>query len=134
MSQEESMKEMSGIVAQVRRRIAFPVGIVGLLEASRTSARLPDAGLYGFIALSLGFAAWWGSKTAARDKLKAELEAKGLDMSTVDNIAVLKWVAEQDKMGKGKEAVRQIYKAYETESNPWSPFFKPVGVGKQSKK
>ena len=49
-------------------------------------------------------------------------------MSTVDNIAVLKWVAEQDKMGKGKEAVRQIYKAYETESNGVVPFFKPVGA------
>ena len=136
MSQEESMKEMSGIVAQAFGvGIAFPVGIVGLLEASKNlGADSADAGLYGFIALSLGFAAWWGSKTAARDKLKAELEAKGLDMSTVDNIAVLKWVAEQDKMGKGKEAVRQIYKAYETESNPWSPFFKPVGVGKQPKK
>ena len=67
--------------------------------------------------------------------LKAELEAKGLDMSTVDNIAVLKWVAEQDKLGRGKQAVKQIYAAYETESNPWSPFFKPVGaVGKGPKK
>ena len=84
---------------------------------------------------NVGFAAWWGAKTAARDALKAELEAKGLDMSTVDNIAVLKWVAEQDKLGRGKQAVKQIYAAYETESNPWSPFFKPVGaVGKGPKK
>ena len=36
MSQEESMKEMSGIVAQAFGvGIAFPVGIVGLLEASK---------------------------------------------------------------------------------------------------
>jgi hypothetical protein len=41
----------------------------------------------------------------------------------------LKWVKKQDDLGKGKQAVREIYKAYETESNPWSPFFKPSGVG-----
>ena len=133
LSQEDSMKEMGGIVAQAFGvGIALPVGVVGLLEASKTlpGAQDADVGLYGFLAVCVGFAAWWGAKTAARDALKAELEAKGLDMSTVDNIAVLKWVAEQDKLGRGKQAVKQIYAAYETESNPWSPFFKPAGVGK----
>ena len=48
----------------------------------------------------------------------------------MDNIGVLRWVKKQDDLGKGKQAVREIYKAYETESNPWSPFFKPAGVGK----
>ena len=138
LSQEDSMKEMGGIVAQAFGvGIALPVGVVGLLEASKTlpGAQDADVGLYGFLAVCVGFAAWWGAKTAARDALKAELEAKGLDMSTVDNIAVLKWVAEQDKLGRGKQAVKQIYAAYETESNPWSPFFKPVGaVGKGPKK
>lgn len=62
------------------------------------------------------------------------VEAKGLDMSTVDNIGVLKWVAEQEKLGKGKQAVKSIYRAYETESNPWSPFFKPVGAVPAQKK
>jgi hypothetical protein len=52
----------------------------------------------------------------------------------VDNIAVLKWVAAQDKLGKGEQSVREIYKAYETESNPWSPFFKPVGAVPARKK
>ena len=32
-----------------------------------------------------------GNKAAQRDRLRAELTAKGLDMSTVDNIGVLKW-------------------------------------------
>lgn len=47
------MKEMSGIVAQAFGvGIAFPVGIVGLLEASKNlGADSADAGLYGFIAL-----------------------------------------------------------------------------------
>ena len=76
-----------------------------------------------------------GVKTGERDKLRAELTAKGLDMSTVENIGVLKWVAEQDRLGKGKQAVKEIYKAYETESNPWSPFFKATGaVPAQNKK
>ena len=131
LSQDESMKEMSSIVAQAfGLGISFPVGVVGLMEASKSVAPDQDVGLYGFLALALGCAAWWGAKSAARDKLKAELEAKGLDMSTVDNIGVLKWVKQQDDLGKGKQAVREIYKAYETESNPWSPFFKPTGVGK----
>ena len=64
------------------------------------------------------------------DSLKRELSAKGLDLSTVDNIGVLKWVKSQDDLGKGRQAVDEIYKAYETESNPWSPFFKVAGVGK----
>lgn len=72
-------------------------------------------------------------KTGERDRLRAELEAKGLDMSTVDNIAVLKWVAEQEKLGKGKQAVKGIYEAYEKEANPWSPFFKPVGAVNKKK-
>ena len=131
LSQDESMKEMSSIVAQAfGLGISLPVGVVGLMEASKSVAPDQDVGLYGFLALALGCAAWWGAKSAARDKLKAELEAKGLDMSTVDNIGVLKWVKQQDDLGKGKQAVREIYKAYETESNPWSPFFKPTGVGK----
>jgi hypothetical protein len=86
------------------------------------------------MALVLGFGVWWGFKTVQRDRLRAELEAKGLDMSTVENIAVLKWVAEQDKLGKGKQAVKGIYQAYETESNPWSPFFKAVGAVPAQKK
>ena len=131
LSQDESMKEMSSIVAQAfGLGISLPVGVVGLMEASKSVAPDQDVGLYGFLALALGCAAWWGAKSAARDKLKAELQAKGLDMSTVDNIGVLKWVKKQDDLGKGKQAVREIYKAYETESNPWSPFFKPAGVGK----
>ena len=128
LSQDESMKEMSSIVAQ-----AFGLGISPARRCRRAHGGLEerrarqDVGLYGFLALALGCAAWWGAKSAARDKLKAELEAKGLDMSTVDNIGVLKWVKKQDDLGKGKQAVREIYKAYETESNPWSPFFKPTG-------
>ena len=47
---------------------------------------------------------------------------------------VLKWLKAQDELGKGKQAVREIYRAYETESNPWSPFFKPTGVGKNGPK
>jgi hypothetical protein len=44
------------------------------------------------------------------------------------------WVAAQEKIGKGKQAVKSIYRAYETESNPWSPFFKPVGAVPAQKK
>ena len=47
---------------------------------------------------------------------------------------MLKWLKAQDELGKGKQAVREIYRAYETESNPWSPFFKPTGVGKNGPK
>ena len=134
LTQEDSMKEMSSIVAQAFGvGIALPVGEVGLLEASKNlapSGSDADVGLYGFIALCAGCAVWWGAKTATRDALRIELEAKGLDMSTVDNISVLRWVKKQDEIGKGKQAVKEIYKAYETEANPWSPFFKPAGVGK----
>jgi len=135
LSQEESVKEMSSVVAQAfALGLAVPVGVVGAVEASKTVAPDQDVGLYGFAFLAVGCAAWWGGKTAERDALRNELERKGLDMSTVDNIAVLKWVKQQDDLGKGKQAVRQIYRAYETEANPWSPFFKPAGVGKDGPK
>lgn len=130
------MKEMGGILAQATALgLAVPVGVVGLTEAGkRLSGGSDDAGLYGFILVAAAFAGWWAKKTADRDAIKAELAAKGLDVSTVDNVAVLKWLKAQDELGKGKQAVREIYRAYETESNPWSPFFKPTGVGKNGPK
>lgn len=136
LSQEDSMKEMGGILFQATALgLAVPVGVVGLTEASKQlSGGSDDAGLYGFILVACGFAGWWGKKTADRDAIKSDLAAKGLDVSTVDNVAVLKWLKAQDAQGKGKQAVREIYRAYETESNPWSPFFKPTGVGKTGPK
>lgn len=136
LSQEDSMKEMGGILAQATALgLAVPVGVVGLTEAGkRLSGGSDDAGLYGFILVAAAFAGWWAKKTADRDAIKADLAAKGLDVSTVDNVAVLKWLKAQDELGKGKQAVREIYRAYETESNPWSPFFKPTGVGKSGPK
>ena len=116
------MKEMSGIVAQAFGvGIAFPVGIVGLLEASKNpqggSRRRPlrDLSLSPSICRKAG--------GPARRARQAQGGARGQGSGHVygDNIAVLKWVAEQDKMGKGKEAVRDLLPLYETESNPWSP-------------
>ena len=127
LSQDESMKEMSSIVAQAfGLGISLPVGVVGLMEASKSVAPDQDVGLYGFLALALGCAAWWGA-SPRRGPAQGGARGEGLDMSAVDNIGVLKWVKKQDDLGKGKQAVREIYKAYETESNPWSPFFKPTG-------
>ena len=142
MSQGESMKEMSSIVAQAfALGLGVPVGVVALTEASKQltagadgAVASGDPGLYSFIAASVGFAGLWGAKSAARDELKRSLLAKGLDVSTVDNISVLKWVKSQDDIGKGKRAIDEIYKAYETEANPWSPFFKPVGAVPDRKK
>ena len=61
LSQEDSMKEMGGIVAQAFGvGIAFPVGLVSVMEASKNvGVDSADAGLYGFMALALGFGVWW---------------------------------------------------------------------------
>ena len=49
LSQDESMKEMSSIVAQAfGLGISLPVGVVGLMEASKSVAPDQDVGLYGF--------------------------------------------------------------------------------------
>lgn len=79
LSQQESVLEMGGIVAQAFGvGIALPVGVVSLLEASKNipGADTADTGLYGFMALTLGCGVWWGVKTGERDRLRAELEAK----------------------------------------------------------
>ena len=97
------MKEMSSIVAQAfGLGISLPVGVVGLMEASKSVAPDQDVGLYGFLALALGCAAWWGAKSAARDKLKAELEAKGLDMSTAGQHRRLEVGEEAGRPGQGQ--------------------------------
>ena len=62
LSQRESVQQMGGIVAQaVGVGVAVPVGLVSLVEASKKipGAEDVDLGLYGFIALTLGFGAWW---------------------------------------------------------------------------
>jgi hypothetical protein len=69
LSQSESMQEMSRVVVQAFGvGIALPVGVVSLLEASKNipGAEDVDTGLYGFIALALGFGVWWVGTGDAR--------------------------------------------------------------------
>ena len=135
LSQEDSIEEIGGILAQATALgLAVPVGVVGLTEAGKQlSGGSDDAGL-PLHPRRGGVRGMVGEEDRRRDAIKADLAAKGLDVSTVDNVAVLKWLKAQDELGKGKQAVREIYRAYETESNPWSPFFKPTGVGKNGPK
>jgi hypothetical protein len=83
LSQDESMKEMSSIVAQAfGLGISLPVGVVGLMEASKSVAPDQDVGLYGFPRAGARVRGVVGRQVRGEGQTQGGARGEGLDMST----------------------------------------------------